>query len=258
MTSPTAAQDAYLDLLKRCLTRYADGQVFLGPPLEKPRTMQELEQGMFAHQDADTMVGWPRLDNLRACVETVLRDEVPGDLIETGAWRGGSCIFMRGILRAWDVRDRTVWVADSFAGFPEPDVDAYPEDFVFGTEFLKMAVEGLGYPIAVDLPEVRRRFAGYGLLDDQVRFLPGYFVDTLPRAPVEKLAVLRLDGDLYQSTHEALTHLYPKLSAGGFCIVDDYCLEPCRRAVEDFRDAHRITEPIQKVDWTGAYWRRTA
>ena len=88
-------------------------------------------------------------------------------------------------------------------------------------------------------------------------FLAGWFRDTLPAAPIDRIAVLRLDGDMYESTHLALTHLYSKLSRGGFVIVDDYgALPNCRLAVEDFRLAHRIIDPIVKVDWKGVFWRK--
>ncbi|MGB2680193.1 MAG: TylF/MycF/NovP-related O-methyltransferase, partial [Candidatus Competibacter sp.] len=93
----------------------------------------------------------------------------------------------------------------------------------------------------------------------QVVFLKGWFRDTLPRVATDALAVLRLDGDMYESTWDALVNLYPKLSAGGYVIVDDYKVVPgCRTAVEDFRQTHGITEPIQEIDWAGVYWRRTA
>jgi O-methyltransferase len=66
-----------------------------------------------------------------------------------------------------------------------------------------------------------------------------------------------VDGDLYESTMDALTALYPRLSPGGFCIVDDYgALEACRRAVHDFRASHGIGDPIVPIDWTGVFWRR--
>nr|BAM98966.1 putative sugar O-methyltransferase [Streptosporangium amethystogenes] len=251
------ARDAYLDLLKRCLTRYSGERIFLAPPLAKARTMEQIQRGRFAHQDADTMIGWPRLDNVRHCVETVLREQVPGDLLEAGVWRGGCCMFMRGILKAWGVTDRTVWVADSFAGFPEPDTGRYPDDAIFNSAIAREILDDFGYPIAISLDEVKSRFASYGLLDDQVRFLVGYFADTLPQAPVERLAVMRLDGDMYQSTFESLEYLYPKLSAGGFCIVDDYVLDGCRKAVDHFRDTYGISSPIEKIDWTGVFWRKT-
>ncbi len=106
---------------------------------------------------------------------------------------------------------------------------------------------------------MRANFARYGLLDERVRFLEGWFAETLPSAPVEALAVLRLDGDLYESTIQTLEPLYPKLGPCGYCIVDDYGLiEPCRRAVEDYRAAHGVIEPMQDIDGIGAYWRKRA
>jgi O-methyltransferase len=198
---------------------------------------------------AHSMIGIRRMDNLRECVEAVLADEVPGDLIETGVWRGGACIFMRGVLAAHGVTDRAVWVADSFAGLPPPNAARYAADIedrhhTFGA-------------LKVSMAEVRENFRRFGLLDDQVRFLRGWFKDTLPSAAIDRLAVLRLDGDMYESTIDVLDALYDRLSDGGFCIVDDYgAVEGCRRAVTDFRIAHGIVEPLVEVDWTGVYWRK--
>jgi O-methyltransferase len=199
---------------------------------------------------ADSMIGLRRMDNIQNCIETVLRDDVPGDLIETGVWRGGATIFMRGVLKAHGDTTRKVWVADSFEGLPPPDPARYPADA--GDSFHEK--EGL----AVGVDQVRHNFERYGLLDDQVRFLVGWFKDTLPTAPIEQLAVLRLDGDMYESTWQAIEALYPKLSPGGFCIVDDYgdLVNQCQRAIHDYRDAHGIAEEIIDVDGFGAYWRR--
>jgi O-methyltransferase len=110
----------------------------------------------------------------------------------------------------------------------------------------------------VSIDEVRSAFQKYGLLDDQVRFLKGWFKDTLPAAPIKQLAVVRLDGDMYESTMDGLVHLYPKLSPGGFLIVDDYgVVDSCRRAVEDYRRKHGIADPIMEIDGTGVYWQRS-
>lgn len=195
-----------------------------------------------------TMVGRRRLDNIRVAVEAVLREAIPGDLMECGVWKGGACIFMRGILVAHGVTDRRVWVADSFQGLPSPD-PATDEG---------LDLSAAHYPqLAISIDMVRRHFARFGLLDDQVRFLHGWFADTLPAAPVDRLAVLRLDGDLYSSTMDVLAHAYDKVSPGGFIIVDDYGVIPqCARAVEDFRRARGITTPIVPVDITGVYWRK--
>jgi len=198
---------------------------------------------------AHTMIGYKRLDNIQSCIEQVLRDDIPGDLVETGVWRGGATIFMRAILKAYGVTDRTVWAADSFAGLPSPNPERYPDDAGDTLHTYKV--------LAVSLEEVRGNFERYGLLDDQVRFLRGWFRDTLPGAPIEKLAVMRLDGDMYESTMDALVNLYPKLSPGGYVIIDDFALPGCRKAVQDFREQSGIAEEIQMIDWTGAFWRRS-
>jgi hypothetical protein len=197
----------------------------------------------------ETMIGLKRLDNVRACVETVIEDGVPGDLIETGVWRGGCSIFMKGILAAHGVEDREVWLADSFCGLPEPDTTRYPlDDFSSLHNQLELAVRR---------EDVEANFRRYGLLDDKVRFLEGWFEDTLPTLAGRTWSVIRLDGDLYQSTIEALDNLYPGLSPGGYCIVDDFGTYPaCRQAVEDYRTKQDIDEPIVDIDGSGAYWRR--
>jgi hypothetical protein len=193
----------------------------------------------------------PRLlDNVQFCVEDVLTNGVPGDLIETGVWRGGMTILMRAVLAAYGDTGRVVWVADSFQGLPPPDAERYPSDE--GIDLSRVP------ELAVSLEQVKSYFDRYDLLDAQVRFLKGWFRDTLPHAPMQSLSVIRLDGDLYESTMDALTHLYPKLSVGGYLIVDDYgAILACREAVHDYREAHGITEKILPIDWTGVYWQRT-
>jgi len=268
------AGDLYLDLMKRMLTRsgFEDNHVITpggsgwkhriaDPALQflARRDFQLVrnvttdaslrEEGRDWPLSAETMIGLRRLDNLQHCIETVIADDVPGDLIETGVWRGGAAILMRAVLAAHDVTNRTVWVADSFRGLPDPDVARYPADEGDRHSTFK--------ELAVSADEVRANFAKYHLLDDQVRFLEGWFADTLPTAPIDQLSVARLDGDMYGSTWDAITALYPKLSPGGFLIVDDYgCAPGCAKAIEDYRVENEITEPIEEIDWTGAFWRK--
>jgi O-methyltransferase len=262
------ACNLYLDLMKRCLTNsiYGDTETF---PVTSRGLLRKLVVNTLAKRGlhlvrrqydpltrregrdwpptAHTMVGMKRLDNLQFCVEDVLAKGVPGDLIETGVWRGGAVVFMRAILKAHGVRDRVVWAADSFRGLPVPDPETFPADAGDAHHTHRQ--------LAVSLSEVRANFNRYGLLDRQTRFLEGWFKDTLPGAPIDRLAVLRVDGDMYESTIEALTSLYPKLSVGGYVIVDDYGAVPgCRRAVEDYRQGQRITEPMSRIDWGGVYW----
>jgi hypothetical protein len=239
----------YLDLLKRTLT----GMVYEDPPISTPwRPINTYdEQARIGGRDwpltAHTMVGLKRLDNLQECMETVIADNVPGDFIETGVWRGGTCIFMRGVLHAFNIIDRIVWSADSFDGFPKPDRD----------DDKALASQPEQAHLAVPLSDVMHNFNLYGLLDNRVQFIQGWFSKTLP-GPVDKLAVLRLDGDLYSSTMDALTALYPLLSPGGFCIVDDWNVPMCRQAVVDYRDEQEISDPIHDIDGHSVYWRKDA
>lgn len=265
------AARAYLDLLAGCLTRelFLDQEWWDADLREWPGDVEALRAELRARgwrivrrsdpaaraegrdwpPTAETMVGTARTSNVvDCCVEAVL-DGVPGDFAETGVWRGGTTILMRGVLRALGDRDRRVWVADSFEGLPAPAPDAHPTDAAIDWSHVEV--------LKVGADEVRSNFARYGLLDDRVRFLEGWFADTLPGAPIEQLAVLRLDGDLYGSTMDALRALEPKVAPGGFVIVDDYGgWEPCRTAVEDYRAEHGITAEIHAVDWTGVWWRK--
>ena len=264
----------YLDLLKKVLTRLILPETFrpvdphkgtakraMFAPFRKLLDSAGLElvrrfefdserrvEGLDWPPDAETMLGINRLDHLEECVTDVLRRDLPGDLIETGVWRGGATIFMRAVLEAYGDRERTVWVADSFRGLPKPD--RRQQDDVKDAYWRKPL-------LAASLKDVRANFARYGLLDDRVRFLPGWFRDTLPSAPIERLAVLRLDGDLYESTMDALEALYPKLSVGGYAIIDDYSIVPgCKRAVDEYRARNGIDEEIVTVDWGCVYWQR--
>ncbi|MEE8360098.1 MAG: TylF/MycF family methyltransferase [Candidatus Omnitrophota bacterium] len=266
-------QRSYLDLMKSCLINsiYGDSEVSVYSPKKNPlkrkavdmlrtRGLQVVkplpmdtdkrETGSDRSPIAHTMIGLKRLENIEFCIEDVLKNNIPGDLIETGVWRGGATIFMRAALNAFGVKDRLVWVADSFEGLPEPDLEKYPEDV---GDTLYRSKE-----IAVSLDVVKANFARYGLLDDQVRFIEGWFKDTLPKAPIKRLAVMRLDGDMYGSTIDALSSLYPKLSVGGYVIIDDYgAMETCRKAVGDYRKENGLEDEIKEIDWTGAYWRKS-
>lgn len=237
----------YIDLIKKCLI----GMIYEDPaagPFDSGYDPFKRSVGHDWPLKAHSMIGEKRMDNIRDAIFHVIGNNVPGDFIETGVWRGGACIFMRAVLAACGIADRTVWVADSFAGLPPVNAEAYPEDAKY--DDLSKYKE-----LAIGLEEVQENFRKYGLLDNRVRFLKGWFKDTLPTAPIERLAILRLDGDMYESTMDALQALYHKVSQGGVVIVDDYGIIPaCAQAIHDFRDANGITDNIRQIDYCGVYW----
>jgi len=203
--------------------------------------LESTHEARSREEDAETMVGVKQLDQMQACIVDIIRKNVPGDVLEAGVWRGGMSIFMRGVLKVVGDRRRT-WVADSFEGLPDPE----KQHNVFGWRQGDMAVS---------LEQVKSNFARYGLLDEQVVFLQGFFHETLPTAPIKNLSVLRADADLYESTRDILIHLYPKLSVGGYAIFDDYQnLKDCRLAIDEYRLDHQITDPIIPIDKRAVYW----
>lgn len=283
-TEPTTTEirSLYLDLIKRSLTgalaedndsilggvrmqgaksvkkraanaiARAAGKLDLEITYKKPYDPTARESGLDWPSRAESMIGLKRMTNIQECIASIFEDDVPGDFIETGVWRGGATIFMKANLKAWGDTTRKVWVADSFEGLPAPDASRFPADT--GDELHKQT------GLAVGLETVKNNFRRYGVLDDRVEFLVGWFKDTLPVAPLGELALMRLDGDMYESTIQAIEVLYPKLSPGGFCIIDDFGSHASQagQAIHDYREQHGITEEIIQIDDFGAYWRKAS
>jgi len=244
-----SARKLYLDMIQACLT----GVIYEDEPLQtlgQQRYDATLrEHGWDWPSKAQTMVGVKRLANARLLAEHVIQRRIPGDLMETGVWRGGVCIMLRAVLAAHGDTERRVWAADSFAGLPAPDAGKYPADS--GDVFHQYQ------DLSVSLDEVKANFQKYGLLDDRVVFLKGWFKDTLPVADVGALALLRLDGDMYESTIVPLDSLYDRVSPGGFVIIDDYhVVEGCRRAVHDFLGRRNLAPELIEIDGVGVYWQK--
>jgi len=253
--SPSVAIQLYLDLLKASLTN----TLFAAEPDVEDEVQTRYVQGFIRHYikgAAISMCPVVRFENLELCMVDVLTGHIPGDMIETGVWRGGATIFMRALLKAYGVSDRTVWVADSFEGLPEPDAERFPlEAKAHNGKVMNEVYEHF----AVSLEEVQRNFRAYGLLDEQVRFLKGWFKDTLPGAPIKAISILRLDGDYYESTMDSLVNLFDKVSVGGYIIVDDYGEDSwtyCRKAVDEFRHERGVEDPMRRVDSNCYYWQR--
>lgn len=238
----------YLDMVQRSVinTIYEDANQDRWQPHTYDKKLRELGRDWPAQ--AHSMIGNRRMTNLREIAEYVMENNIPGDFIETGVWRGGACIMLRAVLKAYGDTQRRVFLADSFCGLPAPNpeiaADAGDQHYTFSELF-------------VSSQNVRENFAKYDLLDDQVCFLEGWFSDTLPTAPIDQIAILRLDGDMYESTIDALNALFDRVTPGGFVIIDDYgAVEGCQRAIHDFRASREIDDPLFDIDGYGAFWRK--
>ncbi len=237
--------DRYLELLKRTLTHslWDDPGVPIdwfdrGRSWPKRLALRGLSATLAAvgleavrrpyiwPRHAESMLPLARLDHVEDCLRLIASEGIPGDVIECGVWRGGCCIFMRACLDVLEETGRVVWVADSFRGLPPPDESSNPTQ--------DQSLLHLDPLLSVSADQVRANFEKYGPFQGRVEYLEGWFHETLTRAPLETLALIRLDGDLYSSTMDAFEALYPKLSPGGVAIVDDYHLPGCRKATNQF------------------------
>lgn len=199
-------------------------------------------------KDKVSMLGKHKLDTLRYCTEECLKNNIDGDIIETGVWRGGATIYLAGILKANGNSNKKVFVADSFDGLPPPDEEKYPLDSGAKHHMLR--------DLAISLEQVKTNFKSFDLLGDNIVFVEGFFEDSLKTAPIGKLSVLRLDGDMYGSTMTVLRQLYHKLEVGGYLILDDWLLTGARQALLDFRAEMGIQEDIYE-DFSGVFWKKT-
>jgi O-methyltransferase len=195
-----------------------------------------------------SMVGKQRLDQLEFAIRAIVSEKIPGDFLEAGVWRGGAAMFMKAVLNSLGETDRKIWLADSFEGLPKPRLAPDKKNRhhdLSRCDYLKVSVE-----------TVEANFRRFNLMDDNVRFLKGWFCDSLPKASTGPLALLRLDGDLYESTMDALKPLYQRVVPGGFVVIDDYLTwSGCREAVNEFRTSHQIEAPLHNIDGSGVFWR---
>lgn len=185
-----------------------------------------------------TLLDWNSLENIHEVIKKTVENNIDGHFVETGVWKGGACILAKSIYNELDP-SRKVYCADSFEGLPKPSSE-FPQDSG-DTHYLDPM-------LSVSLEEVKSNFEKFNLLDEKVIFIKGWFKDTMPNFPDDKISILRLDGDMYESTIQVLNALYDKLSIGGYCIIDDYHHKGCELAIRDFRDKKNITSPIIKVD----------
>lgn len=223
-----------MEKLKRSLLGVGDGEIRDG-----------LLNGWEITAEQFTMIGYNRLTNIEFIIKEIVANKIDGDVIETGVWRGGACIFMKGLLNFYK-SDKKVYVADSFEGLPAPDPKYVYDD---GDTHHNVPM------LSVSEDVVRANFINFGLLDDKVIFVKGWFKNTLPLLTA-KFSLIRLDGDMYESTMDALVSLYPKLEAGGYCVIDDFnIVKGCQIAVLEYM-ANDIDVEFIQIDGHAIYWKK--
>jgi O-methyltransferase len=194
-----------------------------------------------------TSIGAKRLGNIEQLIAQCMKYHVAGGFVEAGGWRGGASIYARAIFRAYELgKTRPVILCDAFGTFLPQNYSHHPRE-----------QQLTSYHQADDI-EVANYFKQYNLLDHHVYFAKGLFNDTMPIVAdrMEKIAILRIDTSIYQSTMDVLYHLYAKVSTGGFVIIDDWEGYDTKEAVSHFFQVHGISPNILPIDHHSVYWKK--
>lgn len=253
-TITECARDAYLEVLRMHVSAliYGNSEKQVVPskqPNLHPLDLGSREKGNDWTYLGYTMTGIARLINLHDLLQDAFQNKVKGDYMETGVWHGGSSIFARGVMRVYNESHRRSFVCDSFMGLPPGDRNLDQGDLNWDN-----------WPyLAVSSESVALHFRESGMTDSNVIFVKGFFSDTMKALSpkVQSLAVMRLDGDMYESTVDVLYHFYDKLSVGGYVIVDDWFGFPAKTACEDFFKVHGMNVTIVPIDNLPVYWQKT-
>ena len=192
-----------------------------------------------------TLVGVEGLDNISRLITEIKNNNVKGAFVEAGVWRGGASIWARALMDYLEIKE-PVYVCDSFQGLPIPmDINDIKDAHFFIPE------------LSVSLNTVKENF-GYFPLEGEVKYVEGLFKDTMPKLKDEigPISILRVDADMYEGTTQVLENLYDKISVGGFIIVDDYCINQAKLAIDEFREMYNIKNPLIKANNCIHYWQK--
>jgi len=204
---------------------------------------------------AATMTSVERLYALYKSVEYVVRADIPGDFVECGVWRGGSVMMMALALQTFGGAGRRLYCFDTFEGMPPPGGrDIRHETGETAAELLANDASGGdgGFHARAPLEEVERNIAATGYPAELVTYCQGRVEETLPASAPERVALVRLDTDWYQSTKHELVCLYPRLSAGGVLIIDDYgFFRGAREATDEYFTESGNPILLHRIDNTG-------
>lgn len=203
-----------------------------------------------------TMTSPERIFGLCQAVDHVVSQNLPGDLVECGVWRGGSSVAMIRTLLSREVRNRDLWLYDTFEGMTAPtkqDVDCFgiPADNFMPRDLDNHQTPTAGYCEA-PLDDVRSNVERWGYPSQRVHYVKGKVEDTIPQQVPEQISLLRLDTDWFESTWHELIHLYPRLVPGGILIIDDYGhWQGCRQAVDQYLSENAPNLFLNRLDYTG-------
>jgi hypothetical protein len=201
-----------------------------------------------------TMTTPERLNGLCEAVRYITAAGIEGDIVECGVWKGGSMMAVAEMLGRFGDRSRDLYLFDTFTGMSEPtehDV-SFRGDAAQETLDSQREKDPQFQWCSSSLEEVRQHMAQTGYPGEKLHFVPGMVEQTIPQGAPDKIALLRLDTDWYESTRHELEHLFPRLTDGGVLIIDDYGhWQGAREAVDEYFETHKIAMLLSRLDYTG-------
>lgn len=225
------------------------------PHLKSATTFAKIINYTKKNSEKLTYVSQLGTKNLMDCAKKSINNRIEGDFVEAGVLNGGCGILLAGVINELK-SDKKVYLADSFEGLPEPskhdsDFDNYiwyPYANHFDEHILNCKC---------DMETVEANFKKYNLLQVNVHFIKGWFNESLINSPIKQISVLRIDADWYDSTKCVLDTLGPKVSSGGYIIIDDYNLEGCKKAVDEYLAKQPKSYSVEYADKESGiiYWR---
>ena len=218
-----------------------------------PYDFSPLEKDILAQVRPYTMTSPERVAVLVEATRHILAQGICGDFVECGVWKGGSAMAAALALQASGDTNRDLWLYDTYEGMSEPSSNDVSYDGESAAEQLQH--QDIHNPRSVwcysPLEEVQANLKSTNYPEQRLHFVKGRVEDTLPNTLPDRIALLRLDTDWYESTKHELTHLYPRLVSGGILIVDDYGYwQGSRRAVDEYFDEHGSRPMLVRIDAT--------
>jgi hypothetical protein len=198
-----------------------------------------------------TMTSLERKASLLGAIDHIVRHRIAGDIVECGVWRGGSMMAVALALMARGDTDRHLYLYDTFEGMSEPTDEDRSVSGESAQAQLDRTRKGEGVWCEAGLDDVQANLWSTGYPRDRIHFVKGKVEETIPQTLPERIALLRLDTDWYESTRHELAHLYPLLSRNGILIIDDYGhWQGARQAVDEYFAASAEPVFLHRVDYT--------
>jgi hypothetical protein len=201
-----------------------------------------------------TMTSPERVNALIDAVRYVVANKIDGAMVECGVWKGGSTMAMMLALKKLEDENRDIYLYDTFSGMSIPsDADVSILGDKANKKYSKFKIsEDASEWCLSPLEEVKKNTFSTGYNKDKIYFVKGKVEDTIPKNMPQKIALLRLDTDWYESTKHELAHLFPLLQPNGVLIIDDYGhWEGARKAVDEYISDNNICILLNRIDYTG-------